>query len=83
VPTLVRFEPRTEPVPQISVEALESVKAGMKETEVLQMLGEPLSKISIAEEGKLFGTYRYNVSRDRTGAVRFADGIVTGIVSPH
>jgi len=47
------------------------------------MLGEPLSKISIAEEGKLFGTYRYNVSRDRTGAVRFADGIVTGIVSPH
>jgi len=83
VPTLVRFETRTEPLPQITVEALESVKAGMKETEVLQMLGEPLSKISIAEEGKLIGTYRYNVAQDRTAAVRFADGIVTGIVSPH
>jgi hypothetical protein len=83
VPTLVRFEPRTEPSPQITLEALESVKAGMKKAEVLQNLGEPLSKLSIPEEGELLETYRYNVAHDRTGTVRFANGIVTGIASPR
>ena len=83
VPTLVRFEPRTEPLPQITLEALESIKAGMKKAEVLQNLGEPLSKLSIPEDGTLLETYRYNVARDRTATVRFANGIVTGIVSPR
>lgn len=83
VPTLVRFEPRTDPLPQITLEALESVKAGMKEAEVLQSLGEPLSKLSIPEDGILIETYRYSVVRGRTGTVRFANGIVTGVVSPN
>ena len=83
VPTLVRFEPRTEPLPQITLEALESVKAGMKKAEVVQNLGEPLSKLSIPEDGMLLETYRYNVAPNRTGTVRFANGIVTGIVMPR
>jgi hypothetical protein len=83
VPTLVRFEPRTEPLPQITLEALESVKAGMKQAEVVRSLGEPLSKLSIPEDGTLLETYRYNVARDRTGIVRFANGIVTEIVTPR
>lgn len=83
VPTLVRFEPRTEPLPQITVEALASVNPGMKKAEVLQNLGEPLSKLSIPEDGTLLETYRYNVAPNRTGTVRFANGIVTGIVSPR
>jgi hypothetical protein len=83
VPTLVRFEPRTEPFPQITLDALESVKAGMKKAEVVQNLGEPLSKLAIPEDGTLLETYRYNVARDRTVTVRFANGIVTGIVSPR
>jgi hypothetical protein len=82
VPTLLRFEPRTEPLPQITLEALEFVQTGMTEAEVLQNLGEPLSKMSIPEDGALIETYRYNVVRGRTGIVRFANGIVTGIVSP-
>jgi hypothetical protein len=65
------------------LEALESVKAGMKESEVLQNLGEPLSKLSIPENGTLLETYRYGVARDRTGTVRFANGIVTEIVTPR
>lgn len=80
VPGLLRFEPRTEPPPQITLEALESVKIGMKAAEVLQKLGEPLSKISIPEDGKLIGTYRYNVADGRPGGVRFENGIVTGII---
>ncbi len=83
VPTLVRFEPRTEPLPQITLEALESVKAGMKKAEVVQSLGEPLSKLSIPEDGTLQETYRYNVAHDRTGTIRFANGIVTEIVTPR
>ncbi len=83
VPGLLRFEPRTDPLPQITVEQLESVKEGMKEAEVLQKLGEPVSKISIPEDGNLMGTYRYNVANGRTSAVRFENGIVTGIVSPR
>ena len=83
VPGLLRFEPRTEPLPQVSLEALESVKVGMTETEVLQKLGQPASKIAIPEEGKLLGTYRYNLPNGRTSAVRFENGIVTGIMSAH
>ncbi len=83
VPGLLRFEPRTEPLPQVTLEALESVKVGMTEAEVLQKLGQPVSKIAIPEEGKLMGTYRYNVANGRTSAVRFENGIVTGIMSPH
>jgi hypothetical protein len=70
-------------LPQITLEALESVKAGMKKAEVLQNLGEPLSKLSIPEDGMLLETYRYNVAPNHTGTVRFAIGIVTGIVSPR
>lgn len=80
-PGLLRFEPLQEPLPQISVEALESVKVGMKEAEVLQKLGEPLSKILIPEEGKLLGTYRYRVADGHTSSVRLENGIVTGILS--
>lgn len=83
VPTLVRFEPRTEPLPQITLEALESVNPGMKKAEVFQSLGEPLSKLSIPEDGMLIETYRYRVAPNRTGTVRFANGIVTAIVSPR
>jgi hypothetical protein len=83
VPTLVRFEPQTDPLPQVTLEALESVKAGMNKVEVLQSLGEPLSKLSIPDDGTLLETYRYNVARNRTATVRFANGIVTGIVSPN
>jgi hypothetical protein len=83
VPTLIRFEPRTEPLPQITLEALESVKAGMTKADVVQSLGDPLSKLSIPEDGTLLETYRYSVAPDHSGTVRFANGIVTAIVSPR
>ena len=83
VPGLLRFEPKTEPLPQITVEALESVKVGMKEAEVFQKLGEPISKILIPEEGKLLGTYRYSVAGGRTSAIRLENGVVTGVMSAH
>ncbi len=82
VPSLLRFEPRTDPLPQVTVEALQSVKVGMTEAEILQKLGEPVSKIAIPEEGKLMGTYRYNVANGRTSRIRFENGVVTGITSP-
>jgi hypothetical protein len=81
VPGLLRFEPPKDPLPQITPQALESVKVGMKEAEVLQKLGEPLSKILIPEEGKLMGTYRYSVAGGHTSAVRLENGIVSGIMS--
>ncbi len=81
VPGLLRFEPRSDPSPQVTPEALESVKVGMKEAELLQKLGEPVSKILIPEEGKLMGTYRYSVAGGHTSAVRLENGIVTGIMS--
>jgi hypothetical protein len=81
VPGLLRFEPRAEPLAQVTPEALESVKVGMKEAEVLQKLGTPVSKMSIPEEGKLMGTYRYNVADGRTSGIRFENGVVTEIVS--
>jgi len=83
VPTLVRFEPRTEPLRQVTLEALESIKAGMKQAEVVQSLGEPVSKLSIPEDGALLETYRYNVAGDRTATVRFANGFVIEIVTPR
>lgn len=82
VPSLLRFEPRTAPLPEITVEALASVKVGMKEAEVVQKLGVPLSTVSIPEEGRLMGSYRYNVVHDRIGLVQFENGTVTGIVAP-
>lgn len=83
VPTLVRFEPRTEPLPLITLEALASVKVGMKKADVVQSLGAPLSKLSIPEDGTLLETYRYNIAGGGTSTVRFANGIVTEIVTPR
>jgi hypothetical protein len=82
VPGLLRFEPRTAPLPEITLEALASVRVGMKEAEVLQKLGEPLSRVSIPEEGRLNDSYRYNVAHDRIGVIQFANGAVIGIVTP-
>jgi hypothetical protein len=81
VPTLIRFEPRTEPLPQITLEALESIKAGMQQAELVKSLGQPVSKLSIPEDGTLLETYRYNVTGGRTAIVRFANGIVSEIVT--
>jgi hypothetical protein len=79
---LLRFEPRTAPLAEISVEALASIKIGMKEAEVVQKLGVPLSTVSIPEEGRLMGSYHYNVVHDRIGLVQFENGTVTAIVAP-
>jgi|HubBroStandDraft_6_1064221.scaffolds.fasta_scaffold269908_2 hypothetical protein len=81
-PILVAFEPQTEPIPEITREALASIAIGMNQAEVRQKLGDPLSKLSIPDDKGLFETYRYNVTGDRQGVVRFANGIVTGIISP-
>ena len=83
MPTLVRFEPRTEPLPEIALEALESVKAGTKKSDVVQILGEPLSKLSIPEDGALVETYRYNVAHGGTGTVHIVNGIVASVVAPR
>jgi len=82
VPGLLRFEPRTEPLPQITVGSLESVKVGMTEAELLQKLGQPVSKIVVPEEGKLVGTYRYSVDNGSTSHIRVENGVVSGI-SPN
>jgi hypothetical protein len=80
-PILVAFEPQTEPIPEITSEALGSITLGMNQAEVRQRLGDPLSKISIPNDNGLIETYRYNVTHDRTGVVKFANGIVAGITS--
>jgi hypothetical protein len=80
-PILVAFEPQTEPLPEITRDALGSITLGMNQAEVRRRLGDPLSKVSIPNDSGLIETYRYNVTHDRTGVVRFANGIVTGITS--
>jgi hypothetical protein len=81
-PILVAFEPQTEPIPEITTDALASIAVGMKQAEVRQKLGDPLSRLSIPDDRGLIETYRYNVTGDRPGVVKFANGIVTGIISP-
>ena len=83
-PILVMFERSTEPVPEITPEALASITIGMNQAEVRQKLGEPLSKISIPDDQGLVETYRYQVApKDRPGVVKFTDGIVVAIVPPR
>jgi hypothetical protein len=81
VSMLLRFDPQTEPVPEITTEALASINVGMNQAEVRRRLGAPISKMSIPGDEGLIETHRYNVAPNGTGVVKFANGIVTGVVS--
>ena len=76
-PIMAKFEPQTEPVREIAVEALASIAVGMSQSEVRRRLGEPLSRISIPDENGVIETYRYHVMHDRSGIVKMTNGIVT------
>jgi len=55
----------------------------MKQEDVAQKLGPPLSKVSIPEDGQLIETYRYNTVDDKISIVRFSNGAVTEILPPQ
>jgi hypothetical protein len=79
---MVTFDPQTEPIPEIAKEALAEITPGMKQEEVRRRLGAPLSSLSIPDNNGVIETYRYNVTHGQTGVVKFANGIVTGIIPP-
>lgn len=70
-------------VPELPPEALAFIHIGMKREEVLRIIGSPASKLTIPAVNELVETYRYRISSGRAGAVRFSNGIVTGVVVPQ
>ena len=69
--------PAVRPRPVLATpETFSQVATGQPRAEVLKNLGNPSSKISMVEDGKLTEIYRY---RD-LGTVRFANGSVTNVV---
>lgn len=66
---------RPRPV-QATPETFAQVAAGSSRADVIKSLGNPASKISMVEDGKLIESYRY---RD-LGTVRLANGSVTTVV---
>jgi hypothetical protein len=69
-------------LPEVSSEALASVKVGMRQEEVVHALGAPASKVTIPEDSQLMETYRYRLARDKVGVIRFSNGVVVEILTP-
>jgi hypothetical protein len=67
---------------ELAPEVFASIRVGMKQQEVLQQIGNPVSKLAIPEDNELVESYRYPVSSGRAGIVRFSNGVVTEVVAP-
>jgi hypothetical protein len=83
VPSLLPFEPETEKLSELTVEALAGINVGMKQQQVVQKLGPPSSKLTLPEEGELIETYRYRIVNSKITIVRFSNGTVTDIAPPQ
>lgn len=83
VPTLIRFEPQTEKLPEITPKQLGQIAIGMKREEVIAKLGPAASKIATENDGAYVESYRYRLGGDKIGFVRFSNGFVTEITVPQ
>lgn len=81
VPTVGRWIPPAH-LPELAPEAIASIHVGMKQQEVLQAIGNPISKLSIPEENELVESYRYPVLSGRVAIIRFSNGQVTEVAVP-
>jgi len=81
-PLVLKFDP-PEKLPETPLDALAAITVGMKQEDVAQKLGPPLSKVSIPEDGQLIETYRYNTVDGKISIVRFSNGAVTEILPPQ
>jgi sulfur carrier protein ThiS len=82
VPTLLRFDPNAEKLPQIAAEKLAEISTGMKLQDVLGKLGPPASKIETENDGEFVASYQYRLGGDKISVVRFSNGTVTEIIRP-
>jgi hypothetical protein len=67
IPTVAKYQPPVNDLPDISPEALASVATGMQRDEVVRKLGPPISKLTVPEPGEFIETYQYRVTN---GVVR-------------
>jgi hypothetical protein len=81
VPTIPRYVPPPK-LPEVAADVFASVQVGMRQEDVVQRLGAPESKIAIPEESELIETYRYHITQDQVGIVRFANGVVQEVSKP-
>jgi hypothetical protein len=78
-PTLIRFDPHAEKLPEITLDKLALISTGMKRAEVLAKLGPPASKLSIDNDE----SYQYRLGENKICIVRLSNGAVTEITSPQ
>jgi sulfur carrier protein ThiS len=83
VPSLIRFDPKAEKLPEVAPELLSQIAIGMKREEVIAKLGQPASRLAIENDGAYVESYQYRVSGDKISVVRFSNGSVTEIAPPR
>ena len=76
--TLADVAPSLPPPPEMSLENLKTVSAGMSRADLLK-LGAPASKISMDEDGHMLEVYSYRLKDQRIGTVRLNNGAVTSV----
>lgn len=79
IPTVVPWTPPAKVI-ELAPEKLALVHVGMKGDDVVRLLGDPTSKLSIPEETEILETYRYPVSAGRASTIYLSNGIVTKIL---
>jgi hypothetical protein len=67
--------PLAAPAPQVTIDDLHKMTAGMARANVLSM-GEPAVRITMIDDGRLLEIYRYMEKDSTIGAVRLVDGSV-------
>jgi len=79
VPTVAKYQPPVNDLPDISPEALASVATGMQRDEVVRKLGPPISKLTVPEPSEFIETYQYRVTNGKSTIIRFLNGVVRDI----
>lgn len=78
VPTVAPWVPPAK-LAELPQERVAMIHAGMKRAQLLQLIGDPTSKVSIPDENDLLEIYRYPVSAGRAATIRLSNGTVTQV----
>ena len=78
IPTVAPWVPPAK-LAELPQDRVAMIHAGMKRAQLVQLIGDPTSKVSIPDDNDLLEIYRYPVSTGRAATIRLSNGIVTQV----
>ena len=79
-PTVAPWVPPLAPR-EVSQASASAVQPGMKRDDLLKILGQPNSQLTIPEDSELVQVFRYAVAGGASIAIRLSNGVVTAVTA--